>query len=286
MVELRCGASRALIATHGAEALSWRVGERDLLWRADPAFWDRVSPVLFPVVGWRRDGQMRVGGKTYPMGVHGFAAQCEFEIAERSDASVRMRLRDSAATRAFYPFAFEFSVTSALTDTALRLTLEVANTGAVALPYACGVHPGFCWPIAGGAREDYRIEFAEREATEVPVIAPGGLFSSERRPVAFDGLTLNVSDELFAREALCFLDARSRNVRFAGPAGAVDCAFEGFRHIALWSRPGAPFLCVEGWTGHGDPVGFVGELAEAPSMLTLAPGEARAHSATFAFSPA
>ena len=46
---------------------AWSVGGRDLLWPGDPAIWDQISPILFPVVGWTRDGA-RVAGRQYPLG--------------------------------------------------------------------------------------------------------------------------------------------------------------------------------------------------------------------------
>ena len=52
---------------------------------------------------------------------------------------------------------------------------------------------------------------------------------------------------------------------------------ENFPHVVLWSRPGAPYLCIESWTGHGDPEGFAGELADKPSMIALAPGAEGRH---------
>ena len=46
-------------------------------------FWNRHSPVLFPIVGKLKDGKTTIGGKTYEMGQHGFARDMEFEkIAE------------------------------------------------------------------------------------------------------------------------------------------------------------------------------------------------------------
>ena len=61
--------------------------------------------------------------------------------------------------------------------------------------------------------------------------------------------------------------------------------FHGFDHIALWTRPGAPFLCLEAWTGYSDPEGFVGDLFEKPSMRVLQAGERARHSATWRFYP-
>jgi galactose mutarotase-like enzyme len=59
---------------------------------------------------------------------------------------------------------------------------------------------------------------------------------------------------------------------------------ENFPHIALWSRPGAPFLCLEAWSGHGDPEGFSGDIFAKPSMQRLNPGESARCAATFVWS--
>ena len=39
------------VKEHGAELASIRKGSVEYLWQADPAFWGRHSPVLFPIVG-------------------------------------------------------------------------------------------------------------------------------------------------------------------------------------------------------------------------------------------
>jgi hypothetical protein len=67
---------------------------------------------------------------------------------------------------------------------------------------------------------------------------------------------------------------------------AINIAAEGFPHFALWSRPDAPFVSVETWSGHGDPEGFDGDLYDKPSMIHLQPQQRSRHSATFAFSAA
>jgi galactose mutarotase-like enzyme len=262
----------------GAETTSWRVHGRDLLWSRKTAHWDRVAPILFPCVGWSRDGRIRVGGDVYPMPVHGFAPSVTFELVEVDASSAILQLRDNEDTRANYPFPFLLRVRYALFRATLLASVEVTNTGVGDLPYACGFHPGFAWPNAGGGKHDYRIEFSETENRDIPVIAASGLFSKHTRAVPFDGRNLTLSDDVFAQEALCFLNAHSRTITFAGPGGAILAKADGFKHWALWSRPGAPFLCVEAWTGHGDPEGFTGEFAEKPSLDHLKPGETRRHS--------
>lgn len=58
---------------------------------------------------------------------------------------------------------------------------------------------------------------------------------------------------------------------------------EAFPHLAVWTRPTAPFLSLECWTGHADHVGFAGEISERNSVALLAPGESARHAVTLAF---
>lgn len=39
------------VSPHGAELCSILANGKEYLWQADPAFWKRHSPVLFPIVG-------------------------------------------------------------------------------------------------------------------------------------------------------------------------------------------------------------------------------------------
>ena len=284
MIELRSGRSRATVSPAGGELRRWCANGRDLLWPGDPAWWDASAPILFPIVGWARDGLVRVDGIARPMGVHGFAAGRTFRVAEQGVASCRLDLVDHPETRAVYPFGFCLSVSYDLTDDGLVVGFTVANTGDRPMPYALGFHPGFRWPLSGPSRQGHAVVFAEAEEPSVPMIAPGGLFSDSRRPVPLDGRRLVLDDAVFAAEALCFLNARSRSWAFEAPDGsAIRMDLDGFPHLALWSRPGAPFVCLEAWTGHGDPVGFDGELMDKPSMRRLAPGAVDHARATLSF---
>ena len=58
-----------------------------------------------------------------------------------------------------------------------------------------------------------------------------------------------------------------------GRGQAIEISVEDFPHVSLWTKPGAPFLCIECWTGHGDPEGFEGESLEALDAVTRAPRE-------------
>ncbi len=266
----------------GAELHRWRARGVELIRELDETVWDRTAPVLFPVVGWTRNGEVRVDGQTYPLGLHGFAWRKRFAVADRREDFLRLILTDDNETRALYPFHFRFEATFRLGDGWLENALIVINTGARPLPYACGLHPGFRWPFAGStARHSIRFEKAERQT--VPVIATGGLFSQATRAIPLEGDTLPLEPSYFASDALCFLNIESKSLVYDNGAGArLHVALEDFPHAGLWTRPPAPYLCIEPWTGHGDPVDFAGDLRDKPSMRMLEPGAVARHAATFA----
>lgn len=271
----------AAIALHGAELLAWRSDGADLIWTPQPSVWRQTAPLLFPIVGWTRDGRARVGDDVFPLGLHGFAWRKRFAVTERSDDRATLVLDQDEETLALYPFAFRFEARFTLRPRELAVVLTATNRDHRPLPYATGLHPAFCWPLAGSSAP-HAIHFEAAERAEVPVIAPGGLFSSRTRKIPLDGTKLPLSPALMANEALCFLDAASRRLVYDNGVGTMLAVeLDGFPHVALWSLPPAPFLCVEAWTGHGDPEDFHGDLYEKPSMRILAPGDSARHGATF-----
>jgi len=277
-IKLEHGAATAVIQVMGAEPCAWSVAGRELLWPGDAQSWSQRAPILFPIVGRLQHGRVRIGGGVYEMGVHGFARSMLFSVVERTADHVRLMLTHDAETMIAYPFPFALSVDYRLTDTTLSAAFTVANPGDEPLPYALGFHPGFLWPFAGGKPEQYTLAFAEEEETEVPVLTADGLFSTERRSLPLDGRSLPLSHDLLTNEALCFLHARSTSVRFIAPDGsAIEVSTEDFPHLALWSWPPAPFLCIESWTGHGDPDEFDGDITSKPSMRLLASGAQAKH---------
>lgn len=276
----------AEISRLGAEPVLWGASGRPLLWQPDPAVWPRVSPVLFPTVGRAAGDVIRIGGRVFPMPVHGFAAGSRFDLVTRNASSARFALASCDETKARFPFDFRLEATYCLNDDGFLASFEVVNTGREALPYALGLHPGFRWPYVGTARDGHRVLFEKNERADVPVITAEGLFARDSRRIPVYAKALELGDALLAREALCFLDANSRSLRFEAPDGsAIAVEVENFRHLALWSRPPAPFLSIEAWTGHGDPDGFAGELVDKPSMTMLAPGTTAEHAMRWRFEP-
>ncbi len=278
----------AEIARHGAELVALRdEAGRDLLWNGDPAFWAGHAPLLFPIVGRLKDDRLRVEGESYPMRQHGLARVADFDLVSREDAACRLRLASSPDTLRSYPFPFALDVTYRIEGAALAVEVEVCNTGAGVMPASFGFHPAFRWPLPYGApRAAHEVLFEAPEPEPVRRVS-GGLLTPapESSPVA--GRRLPLADALFAADALIFLDPASRALRF-GPADGrgLRIEFPGMPQLGLWSKAGAPFLCVEPWCGYASPEGFDGEFADKPGLVAVEPGAARSFAMRVALEPA
>ena len=284
-VRLSAGEAEAEIAIRGAEPVSWRVGGRQLLWHGDPEHWSYRAPILFPVVGASRGGAITVDGVAHPMPQHGFARTLPFDLVERSGTTARLRLADTPESRAAYPFRFALDVTATLAPDSLSLAFTVENRDGRPMPYGLGVHPAFPWPLVGDGKAGHRVRFEDDERAAVPEIAPGGLLARRTRAVPLDDRVLPLSPEIFT-EALVFLDARSRQFAFEAPDGsAIGMELDNFPHLAVWSRPTAPFLSLEAWTGHADWEDATGDLETRASMIRLLPGATGGHRVTMRWSP-
>lgn len=273
----------AVLSTHGAEPVSWRVGGTEYLWSGDPAHWNRHAPWLFPVVGASAGGQVTVGAARYPMAQHGFARDLPFTVVDRGADAVTLRLTDGPETRVHYPFAFRLDIAARVKPSGLDLTVTVVNTGDVPLPYALGFHPAFPWPFAGGERArdgGYAVAFERPERPFAPQVGPGGLLLRDEQPIPLAGDTLPLDPAIFT-EAFVFRNAQSRWMRFTGPGqGAVKAIrmeMEDFPHLAVWTKPTAPFLSLECWTGYADWADFSGPLQERDAQRVLPPGDEARH---------
>lgn len=275
MTTLSNGVLTATIDPLGAELTSLRDAQgREWMSDGDPAFWTGRAPLLFPIVGALNGGVYRLDGKAYALPQHGFARRREFALIEQATARAVLRLTDDDATRAAYPFAFALDAAFTLADATLTMEITVTNRGDVAMPVSFGFHPAFAWPLpGGGAKETHRILFEREEPAPLNRIE-GGLIGAADRDTPVEGDTLWLRDDLFANDALVWESPVSRSLRYGATEGPrLDIAFPGMPMLALWTKPGAHFLCVEPWQGHADPVGFDGEIWDKPGMLRLEPGE-------------
>lgn len=287
-VTISSGALRVEISERGAEMVRLQDEAcRDLLWSGDPAWWMGHAPILFPIVGEVTDSHIKVDGETYPMGRHGFARAATFTPVETAPARCVFRLAADAATRKHYPFDFMLEVTYEVTGASLAIEATLVNPGTAALPASLGFHPAFRWPLPyGGTRETHEVRF-ERPEPEPLRQLDANLIRPEPIPTPVVGDRLALRDDLFTHDALIFDAIRSTWARYGTPDGrGLRLDFAGMPFLGIWSKPGAPFCCVEPWHGLASEAGFDGEFVDKRGIVRVEPGSSARFGYTITLEPA
>ena len=121
--ELRNEDIAVRIASLGAELKSLKDirSGREYMWDGDPAYWKRVSPVLFPLVGNYRNKQAVYEGKAYPLSQHGFARDREFTLVSETPEEIWLALDADDRTKECYPFAFRLELGYRLSGRAVEV---------------------------------------------------------------------------------------------------------------------------------------------------------------------
>jgi galactose mutarotase-like enzyme len=265
--------------TAGAELTSIRLKAdgTEYLWQADPRFWARQSPLLFPIIGAVADGKYTVAGRQYPMKNHGFARESEFEITHESAEAVAYTLVSNADTLAVYPFRFRLTAGYALDGNTLAVSWQVENNGDGPMGFSIGAHPAFNCPIAaGGSFTDYYLEFSEPETIDRQFVNAANLrIAGKREPFLRNEKIKPLTEGMFSEGAYLFDDFKSTSVALKGrkTGKSVTVSFPGFHELGIWAPPGAPFVCIEPWHGIAEATDFTGDLTQKAGVISLGVGE-------------
>lgn len=283
--ELKKGALRATAQTRGGELASLRDGGgREYIWEGDPAFWSGQNPILFPIVGSLLNGKIQINGTTYEMGRHGFARGMEFAPVEQGEDFVALELRETEETLACYPFPFSLRVTHRLLEDGFSTAFSVQNTGGSPMPFCIGGHTAIRIP-EGERFEDFHLLFDQAETADSHLLSPQGIILHDGRKAMLDGTgTLALDYQDFAQmDTLIFSMLRSGNVslvhRETGRGVRLD--FHEFPMVAFWTKPGAPFLCMEPWLGCAAWDNESGRFEDKLFCAILQPGEVKELAYTF-----
>ena len=276
------------MADHGAEMSSLvRLSDgKELMWQADPAFWNRTSPVLFPLVGqyWKKTSYYE--GKAYQMSQHGFARDMDFSFlgyggndqTENHNNELWFELTDSASTRELYPFHFRLQIGYRLVGDTVSVYWKVINTDNRNMYFSIGGHPAFGCDL----KHSFLMFEKDGDAVENSIICNiiendgSGCLSDRQKTLSLSGGCLALSDELFSEDALIVEDRQADEVTLLDDkkekqlSVKFDCPLFG-----VWSPVGkhAPFVCIEPWYGRCDRTGFGGKLEEREYGNSLDPDE-------------
>lgn len=265
------------VSAHGAELCSIIAHGTEYLWQANPAFWKRHSPVLFPIVGSLWEDKYQHEGHSYSLTQHGFARDKEFELILDQPNEVRYRLTEDAETLTRYPFPFSLEIGYRITGQQIEVIWQVTNTGHKEMHFQIGAHPAFNYP-------DFRPETKERGYFGFDCPTPTYLLISERGcadvhtsyPLKLTDGLLPIDIHTFDQDALILENSQLHHVTLYNKEKYPHLTLHFTAPVVgLWSPPSknAPFVCIEPWYGRCDRADYRGEYNQRDWMEHLAVGE-------------
>lgn len=263
---------RVEVKEHGAE-LTGVKNKRgyEYIWQGDEKFWAKQCPVLFPICGRLHDKTYRYNGKTYKMESHGFASRCDFASENLSGTEMVFTLKENAETLAQYPFKFTFSVRFKLENDCLITEYKVENTDDKPIYFNFGSHEAY---RTEGAFSDWSIEFEKEEDLYVKVQPVSGFLNGERKLYKPAVKDLVMGPEHFEEDSLIFDGLQSKEVTLKRRGEkVVTVYFDEFENLLVWTKVGAPYLCIEPWNGIPDYYKFDGDLSEKHGVIRLESGK-------------
>lgn len=270
IIKLTAGNTTAEVNYHGAELKSLKKSGHEYMWQADPQFWNRTSPVLFPFVGQVAEGIYRYDGIEYKMGQHGFARDMDFELLKSDKSSCEFSLSSNDETRQKYPFDFELKIGYELSENGINVIWKVINTGEKPLEFSIGAHPAFNCIL-----DSTSIRILKNGApldSFINSVFGKGLLTDETANVSLNKGTMKLDKHSFDGDAYVLENSQADKVEILDKSGNTVLAVSFTSPlVGIWSPPGknAPFLCIEPWYGRADKEGFSGNLENREWNNTL-----------------
>lgn len=259
-------AIKAVIKTKGAELSSLQKEGKNYIWEINSEFWNKTSPILFPIVGALKNGEYFHEGKVYKLSRHGFARDFEFEVIENSENAVVFSLKSNEETLKVYPFHFELQLSYILEGNKLVVKYEIINRSSEKMYYSIGAHPAF---NIDGNFEDFSLIFDDEKDLETYKLEQD-LFSGKTEILKLNGNVLPLQYELFEEDALVFKNFATKSLTLAkNNESVMKVSFPDFPYLGIWTKKDAPFICIEPWLGIADNANTSGKIEEKEGIQIL-----------------
>ena len=241
---------------HGAELRSLLgASGREYLWQADPKYWGRTSPVLFPFVGMPKDKEFSYQGKTYPMGQHGFARDRDFRLLKQEGTALEFMLESDEDSLKVYPFKFRLRIRYELEGSSVRVIWRVQNTGDELMHFSIGAHPAFYCPLEEG-ESTCRLGFDHAGPLDYQQITGEGLCLPETKQLTLNDRKWAFEKSAFDDGVYIFTDYQLHQVSMLDKNNRPYLTVDFHAPlVGIWSpeKKNAPFICIEPWYGRCDP---------------------------------
>ncbi len=268
MIYLSNGIISAEISEIGAEIKSLKKSGTEYMWSGDAAVWGNTAPVLFPIIGFMKNGKYTLDGEEYKMTKHGILRGETFALESSDGISATLLYRENAKTLKLYPFAFEFRVIFTLDGSSLKVEYNVKNLNDGEMYFSVGAHEAYATPEGV---EDYDLIFPCKEDLDSYLLTDG-LLEHKTLNVGKDTEYLPIYEKYFALDTLVFKHLASKEVtmRNRKTCRTVKVEYPDCDYLAIWHKPNAGYLCIEPWAGLPDNADTAGDIKTKEGIITLA----------------
>lgn len=272
--------TQMLTSKYGAELVSFKINGEEKVHQGENCtdengrtYWKRHWPVLFPTVGKCKKNQTIINGRTYEMQQHGFARDMEFEPLTKLDNFHSYVFRSDNKLIDKYPYEFSLTVTYRTDANKLTTIYKVVNEGDTDMPFGIGGHPAFKINREELDKGNYYLEFEEEEDKIHFLYLVDGLIGTEYAKNILENkkvVPLNASS--FSDDAIIMKGLKSNKVSLKNNGKTMlTMDFTGFPYLAVWTKPRAPFICIEPWMTTADNVNGSGVFRQKTDILLLPP---------------
>lgn len=243
----------AIINDLGAELISLKFNNVDILNDPITSTWNKVSPILFPVVSKLYNESYLVNGTIYNISKHGFAKNMIFDITLKEPSKITFKLSSSPETLKYYPYNFELYVSYIVDNDNLKVNIKIKNTDNQNIYFMIGGHPGFKVPFYDNEKyEDYYLEFENNETCTNRLVLNGSI-SKEYIDYLKNENKIKLQHNLFDNDALILNNLSSKyvDIKTNNHKKYIRFYFNDFETLAIWATNDeqTKFVCLEPWSG-------------------------------------
>lgn len=232
-------------------------------------YWKRQAPILFPIVGQLKNSQTQIEGEKYEMSQHGFARDMDFEKILKTESKHHYVLKYNEETLKKYPYKFQLHVIYEILEDTLTVTYKVKNIDDKTIYFGLGGHPAFNCDYSNGK---YEIAFSKNEDKIGFLKLKNGLIDTEKAQNILQDNKICLKEDTFDNDAVIMKNLKSNKVILQNHETnkkILEFDFSGFLYLALWSKKGAPFVCIEPWQNTADRIDSIQIYKNKENIIKL-----------------
>lgn len=240
----------------------------EIIYQKHPNFWQRQSPILFPIVWKLKNDEYEFGDKKYTLTQHGFGRDMEFDLIEKSDKQTKFLLKHNEKTLKKYPFKFELFLSYFVEENSVKINYEVKNIDEKNIYFSIGGHPAFTiWANI----EQYSLKFYKNMENEKILRLNNWLLDyneSENFRDFGENNKIILSEKIFEKDAIILesiekIDLINENKKI------FTMEIENMWYFGIWKQKNSPFICLEPWAGFADEINTSGKIQEKWWIIEL-----------------